>query len=126
MNAEERMDVIAACREVGSYRGAAEICGTTHKRVKRIVICAAAGLVGGPGSASFSASELRLCRRSGGRAGGEDAGPDLGEAVVAEGADGRLCRVGAELPATSGQAKRDWRRGHHRGRRPGCGRRVRR
>ena len=32
------MDVIAAFREVGSYRGAAEICGTTHKTVKRIVI----------------------------------------------------------------------------------------
>ena len=38
MNAEERMDVIAAFREVGSYRGAAEICGTTHKTVKRVVI----------------------------------------------------------------------------------------
>ena len=25
------MDVIAAYRDVGSYRGAAEICGTTHK-----------------------------------------------------------------------------------------------
>jgi hypothetical protein len=24
------MDVIAAYRDVGSYRGAAEICGTTH------------------------------------------------------------------------------------------------
>jgi hypothetical protein len=31
------MDVIAAYREVGSYRGAAEICGTTHKTVKRII-----------------------------------------------------------------------------------------
>jgi transposase len=31
------MDVLAAYREVGSYRGAAEICGTTHKTVKRIV-----------------------------------------------------------------------------------------
>jgi hypothetical protein len=30
------MDVLAAYREVGSYRGAAEICGTTHKTVKRI------------------------------------------------------------------------------------------
>jgi hypothetical protein len=38
MNAEERMDVIAAFREVGSYRGAAELCGTTHKTVKRIVL----------------------------------------------------------------------------------------
>jgi len=31
------MDVIAAYRDVGTYRGTAEICGTTHKMVKRIV-----------------------------------------------------------------------------------------
>ena len=36
-NARERMDVIAAYRDVGSYRRAAAICGTTHKTVKRIV-----------------------------------------------------------------------------------------
>jgi len=36
-NAKERMDVIAAYRDVGTYRGAAAICGTTHKTVKRIV-----------------------------------------------------------------------------------------
>jgi transposase len=31
------MDVIAAYRDVGSYRGAAAVCGTTHKTVKRII-----------------------------------------------------------------------------------------
>lgn len=31
------MDVISAYREVGTYRGAAAICGTTHKTVKRII-----------------------------------------------------------------------------------------
>jgi hypothetical protein len=31
------MDILAAYQQVGSYRGAAEICGTTHKTVKRIV-----------------------------------------------------------------------------------------
>jgi hypothetical protein len=36
-NAREGMDVLAAYGEVGSYRGAAEICGTRHKTVKRIV-----------------------------------------------------------------------------------------
>jgi hypothetical protein len=36
-NARERMDVIAAYRDVGSYRGAAAICGTTHKTVRRII-----------------------------------------------------------------------------------------
>lgn len=31
------MDIIAAYHEVGSYRGAAEICGTTPKTVRRKV-----------------------------------------------------------------------------------------
>ena len=31
------MDILAAYREVGSYRGAAQICGTTHKTVRRVV-----------------------------------------------------------------------------------------
>ena len=42
-NARERMDVLAAYREVGSYRGAAAICGTTHKTVRRIVEAHEAG-----------------------------------------------------------------------------------
>lgn len=31
------MDVISAYRDVGTYRGAAAICGTTHKTVKRVI-----------------------------------------------------------------------------------------
>ena len=31
------MDIVAAHQLVGSYRGAAEICGTTHKTVKRVI-----------------------------------------------------------------------------------------
>ena len=31
------MDIISAYREVGSYRGAAAMCGTTHKTVRRVV-----------------------------------------------------------------------------------------
>ncbi|MGY1989173.1 IS21 family transposase [Mycolicibacterium fortuitum] len=45
-SARERMNIISAYREVGSYRGAAELCGTTHKTVKRVVDRAEAG--GGP------------------------------------------------------------------------------
>jgi len=40
------MDVISAYREVGSYRGAAAICGTTHKTVKRISEAHNAGGIG--------------------------------------------------------------------------------
>lgn len=36
-SARERMDVISAYRDVGTYRGAAAICGTTHKTVKRVI-----------------------------------------------------------------------------------------
>ncbi|KUG57114.1 transposase [Serinicoccus chungangensis] len=31
------MDIITAYQKVGTYRGAADICGTTHKTVKRVV-----------------------------------------------------------------------------------------
>ena len=31
------MDILAASREVGSYRGAAAMCGATHKTVRRVV-----------------------------------------------------------------------------------------
>ena len=36
-SAKERMDIISAYQQVGSYRAAAELCGTTHKTVKRVV-----------------------------------------------------------------------------------------
>lgn len=36
-SAKERMDIISAYQQLGSYRGAAELCGTTHKTVKRVV-----------------------------------------------------------------------------------------
>ena len=37
------MDIIAAYREAGTYRGAAEIAGTTHKTVKRVIARQEAG-----------------------------------------------------------------------------------
>src|SRR6202044_4103659 len=36
-SARERMDIISAYREAGSYRGAAAISGTTPKTVKRVI-----------------------------------------------------------------------------------------
>src|ERR1700743_1343562 len=39
----EVMDIIAAYREVGTYRGAAAMCNTTHKTVKRVVERAQSG-----------------------------------------------------------------------------------
>jgi Homeodomain-like domain len=37
MSARDRMDIISAYQQVASYRGAAQLCGTTHKTVKRVV-----------------------------------------------------------------------------------------
>jgi transposase len=119
MNAGERMDVIAAFREVGSYRGAAEICGTTHKTVKRIVIAQQQGWAEG--------LEVRRSRPR-----NFDCVADL----VAERVEKTQGRISAKrlLPKARAagyvgsarnfrrlvaRAKRDWRRGHHRGRRPG-------
>lgn len=36
-SARERMDIVNVYAELGSYRAAAAVCGTTHKTVKRIV-----------------------------------------------------------------------------------------
>ena len=37
------MDIVAAFEQVGTYRGAADLCGTTHKTVKRVIDRRAAG-----------------------------------------------------------------------------------
>ena len=58
-NAGERMDVIAAYRDVGSYRGAAQICGTTHKTVKRIIEAQAAGQAAGRKSRGRNFDQVR-------------------------------------------------------------------
>ena len=91
------MDIISAYREVGTYRGAAVACGTTHKTVRRVIARHEAG--GGvpersarghnyDGVAELVAERVR-----------KTFGEDLGEAAAA-GRPGRgVCRVGAELPA---------------------------
>ncbi len=34
-NESEKLDIITAYKELGSYRGAADLCGTSHKTVAR-------------------------------------------------------------------------------------------
>ena len=41
----EELDIITAYENVGTYRGAAQVCGTTHKTVKRVVERHASGEV---------------------------------------------------------------------------------
>jgi len=37
LSARKQLDIVTAYREVGTYRGVAEICGVTHKTVKRVI-----------------------------------------------------------------------------------------
>jgi transposase len=110
------MDIIAAYREAGTYRGAAEIAGTTHKTVKRVIVRHEAG----------GAAPERAPRGH---------NYDGVAALVAERVEKTAGRISAKrlLPAAraagyAGSArnfrrlvaavKDAWRREHHRGRRP--------
>lgn len=115
-NAEERMDVLAAYREVGTYRGAAEICGTTHRTVRRIV---------------------ERHNADGGAPERKERGHNYDDVrtVVAEQVERTKGKISAKrlLPAAKAagyegsarnfrrlvaEVKAQWRRGQHRGRRP--------
>jgi transposase len=110
------MDVLAAYREVGSYRGAAVMCGTTHKTVKRIVERHNTGGAGperkdrGHNYDPVADLVAERVARSQGRISAKRLLPAARTAGY-EGSPRNFRRVVAE-------AKQAWRRGHHRGRRP--------
>ncbi|HET6910604.1 MAG TPA: IS21 family transposase [Mycobacteriales bacterium] len=116
-NARERMDVIAAYQQVGSYRGAADLCGTTHKTVRRIVTAALAG----EGPPARPARERNydevtdLVRDKIAKTEGRISAKRLLPIAVAAGYAGSA-RNFRRLVAAE---KMRWRRTHHRGRRPG-------
>jgi transposase len=110
------MDIISAYREVGTYRGAAELCGTTHKTVRRVVERAAAG-DGGPEHRARernydSVRDLVAERvaKSKGRISAKRLLP-LARAEGYAGSARNFRRLVAEQKAL-------WRKDHHRGRRP--------
>jgi len=117
MNARERMDVLAAYRDVGSYRGAAAVCGTTHKTVRRIVerhlADGATPVRVGRGHNYDDVAQLVAERvaKSNGRISAKRLLPVARVAGYAGSARNFRRLVAA--------AKATWRRGHHRGRRPG-------
>jgi hypothetical protein len=111
------MDIISAYREVGTYRGAAVVSGTTHKTVKRVIARHDAG-VGTPaarvprghnydGVAGLVAARVKSSQ-------GRISAKRLLPAARAAGYGGSA-RNFRRLVAES---KRLWRAEHHRGRRP--------
>ena len=110
------MDILAAYREVGSYRGAAAICGTTHKTVRRIVERHnAGGVVPQHKDRGHNYDEVRALvagrvRVSHGRISAKRLLPAARTAGYG-GSPRNFRRLVAEVKAA-------WRAGHHRGRRP--------
>jgi transposase len=114
------MDVIAAYESVGTYRGAAEMCGTTHKTVRRMVEAHQAELAGASrvarkerGHNYDPVAELvgQRVKETSGRISAKRLLPAARVAGYA-GSGRNFRRLVAE-------AKTAWRRDHHRGRRPG-------
>ena len=99
------MDIVAAYEQVGTFRGAAALCGTTHKTVKRVVAAhRPAGRRIGLDDRVGPAEHRRGPRRDRGEGAG-DRWADLGEAAAADRPGGRLHGVGEELPAGGGRGE---------------------
>ena len=110
------MDIIAAYREAGTYRGAAEIAGTTHKTVRRVIARHEAGAPAperAPRGRNYDGVAALVAERVEKTAGRISAKRLLPAARAAgfTGSDRNFRRLVA-------QAKQAWRRDHHRGRRP--------
>lgn len=113
------MDIISAYREVGTYRGAAALCGTTHKTVAKVIEAAEAP-PGRPPVArveraknfdSVAALVAKRVASSGARISAKRLLPVARAAGYAGSARNFRRLVAAE--------KASWAAGHHRGRRPG-------
>jgi transposase len=110
------MDILAAYREAGSYRGAAAMCGTTHKTVRRVVERHDGGGAARPRrERGHNYEDVRglvaeRVRKSQGRISAKRLLPAARTAGY-----GGSARNFRRLVAG---AKAQWRAGHHRGRRP--------
>ena len=110
----ERMDINAAYREVGTYRGAADMCGTTPKTVKRVV--EAADRTDGADRVVHNYDSVRdLVAERVAKTQGRITAKRLLPVATAAGYEGSA-RNFRRLVA---EAKAGWRIDHHRGRRPG-------
>jgi hypothetical protein len=112
----EQMDMHAAYREVGSYRAAAEICGTTGITVKRAVLAAEAKARGLEEEVAHNYDAVRdvvieRVARTKGKMSAKRLLPIV-RAAGYEGSPRNLRRLVAEVKA-------EWRAKNHRGRRPG-------
>jgi transposase len=110
------MDIISAYQQVGSYRGAAQLCGTTHRTVKKVVEKFEAGDTAPPrverahNYDAVAALVAERVKKSQGRMSAKRMLP-IAKAAGYGGSARNFRRLVAE-------AKVLWRNEHHRGRRP--------
>src|SRR5260370_10474358 len=115
-SARDRMDIISAYREAGTYRGAAAISGTSRKTVRRVIGRHQAGggaPVRSPREHNYDAVAALVAERVTKTAGGISA-KRLLPAARAAGYSGSPRNFRRLVAA----AKQAWRADHHRGRRP--------
>ena len=115
-SARERMDIISAYREVGTFRGGAAVSGTTDKTVKRVIARHEAGggaLERAPRGRNYD-SVVELVAERIGKTAGRISAKRLLPAARAEGYAGSARNFRRLVSAQ----KRLWRRDNHRGRRP--------
>ena len=116
------MDIISAYREVGTYRGAAQVAGTTHKTVRRVIARHEAG-----GSASAraprghnydGAGELVAARVK------SSAGRISAKRLLPAARAGGYAGSARNFRRLVAQCKQAWREDHHRAGVRRCGRRA--
>ena len=117
-SARERMDMHAAYQEVGSYRAAAEICGTTDKTIKRAVEKARAAETTSTDDVAVAHNYdpvTAIIAERVAKTDGRISAKRLLPVVRAAGYSGSA----RNLRRAVAEAKATWRIDHHRGRRPG-------
>ena len=111
------MDVIVAYREVGTYRGAADMCGTTHKTVKRIVEAHEAGE--GPVRRAERAHNYDVVAGTVARRVKSTQARISAKRLLPEARAAGYAGSARNFRRLVARAKGAWRAEHHRGRRPG-------
>ncbi|HML00147.1 MAG TPA: IS21 family transposase [Acidimicrobiales bacterium] len=114
-SARERMDMIAAYRDVGSFRGAAEICGVDPKTVKLAVLKAQ----GVPPERAERAHNYEVVVDVVAKRVDKTQGKISAKRLLPEAKAAGYRGSARNFRRLVAKAKNDWRAGHHRGRRPG-------
>jgi hypothetical protein len=103
-SARDAMDISNAYQTVGTYRGAAALCGTTHKTVKRVVTRQARGQVGRRATPPQSAAVAPLLEERVRQTDGRSSAKRLLPVAQAAGYTGALRSV----QRTVGEVKAAW------------------